>query len=355
MIDLCPPVPSFPRALLDARGGFLWWYLDLVDEQGDGLVLIWSFGLPFLPGYTYAARYGQAPAARTRPAVVLSVYKKGLCDFYLFQEYTTAQGLWEMPEKVTIGQSVFESTVINGMRNLTISLDMAVPRMREHLTGTITVVGPSRVPGPNETTVAQHHWSPLTAVAKGDVDLRQGTGWAFKTSGRAYHDRNGSLNHVDSMGIKEWFWARVAFPDYEAVIYELTPFEGKPRLLVMRIEADGTTNLLEGAQLTRSGTLLSLFGPKWNPSLSVPGHFDLKQTHVVEDSNFYLRMAVSGKDRQGATGRGWAETLLPHEIDADGWRPFVAMAVHPSQGRGSMMLPLFSGPRSGRLARLFRG
>ena len=36
------------RGVLDTPG-FAWWYLDVVDAEGTGLVLIWSFGLPFLP------------------------------------------------------------------------------------------------------------------------------------------------------------------------------------------------------------------------------------------------------------------------------------------------------------------
>ena len=51
MLSLTSPDTPLDRTLLDVAGGFAWWYLDLVDERGDGLVLIWSFGLPFLPGY----------------------------------------------------------------------------------------------------------------------------------------------------------------------------------------------------------------------------------------------------------------------------------------------------------------
>jgi len=52
------------RRLLEAPGGFAWWYLDALDARGDGLVVIWSFGLPFLPGYRSASRRGLAPPAR---------------------------------------------------------------------------------------------------------------------------------------------------------------------------------------------------------------------------------------------------------------------------------------------------
>ena len=51
MIPVTPVPPGLAdQALLDVPGGFLWCYLDLVDATGDGLVLVVSFGLPFLPG-----------------------------------------------------------------------------------------------------------------------------------------------------------------------------------------------------------------------------------------------------------------------------------------------------------------
>ena len=77
-----PPGPTDGRAL-DVPGGFLWWYVDLVDDHGDGLVLIASFGLPFLPGLLDAARRGAPLAPRERPALSLALYRGGKTSFYV--------------------------------------------------------------------------------------------------------------------------------------------------------------------------------------------------------------------------------------------------------------------------------
>ena len=50
MLQLDDPHRPADRDLLASPGGFAWWYVDALDEQGNGIVCIWSWGLPFLPG-----------------------------------------------------------------------------------------------------------------------------------------------------------------------------------------------------------------------------------------------------------------------------------------------------------------
>ena len=58
-------------------GGFTWFYVDIVDDQGQGATLIWSWGLPFLPGYAAASRAGRPQLPIERPSVNLVVYGGG--------------------------------------------------------------------------------------------------------------------------------------------------------------------------------------------------------------------------------------------------------------------------------------
>ena len=80
------PTTPMPRTLLDARGGFAWWYVDLVDEAGNGVVVIWSFGLPFLPGYASASRAGKGERAGDRPSLNVAVYVRGELAAYVLEE-----------------------------------------------------------------------------------------------------------------------------------------------------------------------------------------------------------------------------------------------------------------------------
>jgi len=54
LIELSSAAVAPDPAVLRSPGGFTWFYVDLVDGQGRGATVIWSWGLPFLPGYARA-------------------------------------------------------------------------------------------------------------------------------------------------------------------------------------------------------------------------------------------------------------------------------------------------------------
>jgi hypothetical protein len=86
----------------------------------------------------------------------------------------------------------------------------------------------------------------------------------------------------------------------------------------------------------------------------------------VDAGPFYLRYGLRTAD---GAARGWGERVRPAAVDVPWQRPFVRMRVHgpalPMGARGpsgganqpgadSAWLPLFSGPREGRVGRLLR-
>ena len=81
MITLTTSESQVPGDIVEAAGGFFWWYVDVIDAQGDGFVIIAAFGLPFLPGYADAARRGEAPPPSERPSLNVCVYDRGELDF----------------------------------------------------------------------------------------------------------------------------------------------------------------------------------------------------------------------------------------------------------------------------------
>ena len=86
MIDLSPVDRAPDRTVLRSAGGFTWFYVDLVDDRGNGATVIWSWGLPFLPGYASAARAGRPQLPIERPSVNVVVYQGGRERFYLLSE-----------------------------------------------------------------------------------------------------------------------------------------------------------------------------------------------------------------------------------------------------------------------------
>jgi len=78
---------------------------------------------------------------------------------------------------------------------------------------------------------------------------------------------------------------------------------------------------------------------------------DVKTRHLVDNGPFYRRFIVEGR-AEGQIAQGIGELLFPDKIDQDLMRPLVRMRVHRANLKNSMWLPLFCGPKDGRLGRL---
>ena len=83
MIVLDHPNAPICSSVIHQPGGFAWWYAELLDDKGNGMVLIWSFGLPFLPGYKSANDSGKPETPLSRPSLNVALYEAGEPSFYL--------------------------------------------------------------------------------------------------------------------------------------------------------------------------------------------------------------------------------------------------------------------------------
>ncbi len=355
MLALTPPDAAPCREVLVSPGGFSWWYADIVDDAGDGVVLIGAWGLPFLPGYAAAARRGEAQRPEERPSLNLAVYRAGRPCFYLLQE---GAGVWESPTVWRFGDSVVESVVVDGERRLRAALDCPVAGSLDRLRGTVEVRGAARRASPMEVAEGEHRWTPLTGPASGQATLHAGE-WRFAVRGRGYHDRNESRAPLDALGIGEWLWGRAPLGDREVVWYLLWPADGGPVVAWgLLLHADGGTTPIEGLTVELGARRRGAYGLGWwdRVRLRHAGETWLHVSHgsAVEDGPFYLRFlpVVEGV---GSRGRGVAELVRPDRVDLDWMRPFVRMRVRPGEGRPSRWLPLFEGPASDRLGRLWSG
>lgn len=352
-------VPTDPAAI-EAPGGFAWWYLDLVDATGRGLVIIWSFGLPFLPGYAASARAGTAPPARSRPSLTVSAYDQGRIAFYDFQEYAPEDARHDpIAQTWQFGTSTLRwvDDPASGERTLSMVLDRPIPGTTDRLSGTVEVRG-RLCHGPPPALEAHdapnHVWSPMLLGCNGTADLAAGD-FRFQLHGRAYHDRNAGTVPLHALGIGQWWWGRVSFPDRDFIWYRLQPDDGGPlRQMVLSVRNDGhidevATSLDLGPDVAgryglASPATVHFFDEAQNPVVAV-------LESCVDDGPFYQRHLVRGLYK-GHTGRGIAEFVVPNEVDRDLHRPFVKMRVHQVSGNNSPFLPLFTGPRAGRLTRL---
>lgn len=364
MIDLAHANEPVDQGILEVPGAFVWWYLDLVDARGDGVVLIWAWGLPFLPGLAAAARAGRPTAAVLRPSLTVSVYQGGTQTCYLFQEYEPAQASWAPAQGRTgetrwrFGDTEISSVLRTGRREVRVELDCALP-VAGRLTGTVQARGASctglEATGASEGP-SDHAWAPLAMVAEGEARLRF-QGHEVRLEGRAYHDRNAGRRPLHDLGIRAWSWGRLAFPGRELIWYQLDPEDraAPARQLVLEVSAEGRVRTAEERPLTVGATRLSPFGLRSPRSLRFeePDGEEVRVTfdHVVDDGPFYQRYLVSGScGRERA--RGTAELVVPGRIDQAWMRPLVRMRVHRAAGGNSFWLPLFTGSRQGRVERL---
>lgn len=360
LISLSPPDRPLERALLDAAGGFLWWYVDLVDQHGNGVVLIWSYGLPFLPGYASSARRGRPQTPAQRPSLNLSVYRDGALDFYLLQEYDPDQVEWfevDGPDDGNawrFGQNRIEVSVDDDRLRLDARIDCAVRGSAERLVGEINLDGVRRRPNGCEVDPGEdchHDWTPRVGPATGSARLSHGDHrWAI--DGRAYHDRNGGTVPLHALGIDYWLWGRVPMSDRELIYYLLwADGADAPVAMGLNIDADGTTTIVDDLDVELGGERKNMGGLTWWESIAL-SHGDgpwlrIHHTDVVDSGPFYMRYLT-----QVADIRGVGELVKPDRIDLDHHRPLVRMRVHHTGGDNSMWLPLFTGPRQGRVRRL---
>jgi hypothetical protein len=372
MLAIDDPNRPLARDLLTRPGGFAWWYADLRDDAGSGLVLIWSFGLPFLPGYAAAERAGQPELPASRPSLNLAVYDRGALAFYQLTELAPDEARWDAAaSRWTFGRTeIVTETRDDGRRALRVSLDCDVPASHERLTGTIEIVGTaargfqSRV-APVPAGGAPHVWTPLIAPARGTARLEVGGRTLLAMSGRAYHDRNGGAVALHRLGMRHWLWGRVAFEGEERIYFACFPRDRAqaPLVVAIALREDGTHEELVGARAVRGGPRLARFGMPWWSRLAITRSdgtpwLEVDSESPIDDGPFYLRTPLVATTGEGARGRGFGELCRPDRVDRALERPFVRMRVHRPAGDNSVFLPLFTGRREDRVARLvtqFRG
>ena len=370
LIEVSHPERLLEPALLESRGGFLWWYVDLIDEHGSGAVLIWAYGLPFLPGLASAARAGKPTPPGARPSLNLCVYERGRLVNYLLQEYSPDEATWQPEDADGLTSWRFGQTQITRQRRegfvgLDASIDCAVPGTSHRLRGHLRLQGVARQPQPGarqDGPAPWHDWTPLMGPARGALELRLAD-VLTRVQGRAYHDRNGASSPLHELGFRRWVWGRVPFEDHERIYYVLWPQQAHlpPVSLGLQIDESGQTRQLQGLELRQDEPSRSLMGGlayDRRVELFDQGKLwmDVRVRSLVDQGPFYLRQLLDARLPSGQRALGLGELCLPAQVDRDLHRPLVRMRVlqDVDGAANSIWSPLFSGPVQGRASRLIR-
>jgi hypothetical protein len=373
MLCLTNAVDAIDPAASATPGGFGWWYADLVDAAGNGIVVIAGEGLPFLPGLAAAARAGAPQAPTDRPAVNVAVYEAGRCTFYALQE---------LPPSMHTALSSSTTLQLAGcawqLHSGTLTIDLDVNTPVGHLRGQVLLNGPPRADVALTTLGAawsslrevQHRWAPQLGPCWGRATITI-DGRDVVIVGSGYHDRNSALHPLHALGIRWWTWARAVIEvdgrSELRIVYALWPDGSRdsdaPAAFGVVVDDTGTTRCVDVTlQLSMSRTWLGMRRVRRLVATSAAGPFLVgEDAGVVDDGPFYLRSLWRAGVHEAGAVNGFIEVVSPHDVDREWQRPFVRMKVSPastssqsSAARASVWHPLLAGSRAGRCARQWR-
>jgi len=382
MLTLTDAPDAIDPVAMTTAGGFGWWYADLVDVDGNGVVIIAGEGLPFLPGLASAARAGRPVSPSSRPSLNVAVYERGICTFYGLRELSgrsdsgtsALQAACAAREEVVVfGDSTLRLVVDEVEARFVADLDFDVGVGR--LTGTVTITGPRRTPTGTLHTLGTptagldevvHRWAPQLGPARGEARLRFG-GRDVVIVGSGYHDRNSARRPLHALGIAWWTWARadvvVEGRRCLRIVYACWP-DGRadgvaPEAFGVTVDDVGATAVVAvDVEVDVRRTWLAMRDVRRLRARTKDGlpFFVGEVCARVDDGPFYLRSTFrAGVDSADVASNGFIEVVEPHAVDTPWQRPFVKMKVTPSTpSSSSLWQPLFAGPRAGRLGRQLR-
>ena len=222
-------VPRFDQQV--PQGGYLWWYIDALSDDGrHGLSIIAFVGSVFSPYYAWARARGRGDPDNFC-AINVALYGAGGRRWAM-----TERGRHSMHRErgafvVGPSQMAWEHDA------LTVRFDeraAPIPRrvrgqIRLHTEGLCRFVAGLDAAG-------RHRWGPIAPCARIEVQLEHPS---VRWSGSAYFDSNEGDEPIDR-AFHDWDWSRARMQDgTTAVIYDVRPRTGPARVIAERFEPNG--------------------------------------------------------------------------------------------------------------------
>ncbi len=293
-------------------GGYVWWYVDALSEDGRfGLSIIAFIGSVFSPYYAMARRRGPADPLN-HCALNVALYGPGVGRWTMTERGRRHVSV--APERFAIGPSAlhWDGEV------LTIAIDeigmpLPVPR---RVRGTVRV-RPQAVTDHVVTLnlAGNHRWWPIAPLSTVEVDLSQPD---LRWHGPGYLDMNqGDAPIAD--GFRDWHWSRADTRHGAAVLYGGTRRDGSVFDHGWRFDRAGIAKAFAPppvATLRRSG---------WRIARETRGDAGQGATIIetLEDTPFYARSLV----RTHLDGE--PVTAMHESLSLDRFRSPVVQAMLP--------------------------
>jgi carotenoid 1,2-hydratase len=222
-----------------APGGYLWWYVDALSDDGRyGLSIIAFVGSVFSPYYAWArARNGGIADPENFCAINVALYGAGGRRWTMTER--GRHHIHRAPDRFTIGPSALHW---NG-QSLVIDIDEINVPIPSRVRGRVTVTPLGLcdfVAGLD--AAGKHRWGPIGPCSRIDVAMNQPD---VKWSGHAYLDSNEGDEPVNE-GFNTWDWSRALMRNGDtAVIYDVRPRFGDQRVIAQRFSTAGKAEPFE--------------------------------------------------------------------------------------------------------------
>lgn len=268
-------IPAFNQEV--ERGGYAWWYLDAISEDGrHGLTLIAFLGSVFSPYYAWARARGKGdPLAHCAINVALYGPSSRWCMTERSQPVVTRTS-----DSLRIGPSG-----LNWHDNhLRIDISERAAPLPRRIRGRIKVYPAIHAGNQVQLDPNGHHrWTPVFPSAQVDVSLTTpGLDWR----GQGYLDHNAGSEPLEH-GFQRWSWLRAATRSGPVVLYDTELKQGKSQTMALRFANSGEMEPLP------SPKAVALPHSRWGiarPTRSDNGRARLHATW--EDTPFYARSLI---------------------------------------------------------------
>ena len=224
--------PRFDQAV--PPGGYLWWYVDALSDDGEhGLSIIAFVGSVFSPYYALARRLqGGVADPENFCALNVALYGKGGKRWTMTER--GRQHIHRSAHHYKIGPS---SLHWNG-QDLVIDIDEINVPWPKRVRGRVTV----RPEGLCQFVTAldnegRHRWGPIAPCSRVQVEMDNPR---LNWRGHGYLDSNEGDGPVEK-GFWDWDWARAEMANGDtSVVYDVRPKKGPGRVVSQRFSPDGS-------------------------------------------------------------------------------------------------------------------
>lgn len=267
-------------------GGYLWWYLDALGDDGQsGITVIALLGSVFSPYYALARRRGPAERGPINPlnhcALNVALYGRDGKRWAMTER--GRQQIHVAPDTLHIGPS----TLHWDGDSLALTIDEITAPWPSRIRGRISL-RPAGL-NPQQFTLdahGRHRWWPIAPRARIEVELERP---ARRWWGTGYLDSNAGDEPLER-GFRRWDWSRAALRDGTAILYDVTCRDGERHSLALQF--DGTARV-ESFEPPSAVPLPST--NIWRIARATRSELSARVVETLEDTPFYARSLVEAQ------------------------------------------------------------